>query len=344
MDPISIFVINYNGENILLETIQSLKDQDYPVKSITLIDDGSTDNSIRLVKEKFPQIKIIDMGYNTKSLNKLRRLAVDTAQSKYVFITDNDIILEKNCLSALADIMEGDPKIGICTPRLMYYSDKEKINISWTKLHYLCNSISPKRDTYSHPGIIPEETVGGGVMLIDKEKIKKIGSIDDSLPMGWGDDAEIYIRMKIAGFKTLHIPSAAGYHYAKEWTKKRTYRAFGQVYNRWFIILSMYQIKTIILLLPAFIVYELFLFFMLILKGLAWIYITATVNLIKNINFVLKRRKFIQSTRSVKDKAFLTAGQLYVPPAHLSNPVYKIGISFLNKAFNLYWDSIENIL
>jgi GT2 family glycosyltransferase len=344
MEKLSIFIINYNGGDILLDVIKSLKEQDYSPISIMLIDDGSTDKSVSMVQQSFPDIEIHGFGYNTKSLNRLRRLAIDTANSRYVFIIDNDIVLEKNCISNLMSVMQRDNSVGVCTPRLMYYSDKKKVNISWTKLHYICNSISPKRDTYTVPESVTEDTVGGGIMLLDRNKVNEIGTIDDSFPMGWGDDADIYIRMKIAGYKTLYVPNAVGYHYAKEWSSGRSYRAFGQVYNRWVMIISFYQFKSIILLMPAFIVYDIFLFFMLLLKGLGLTYFKALLSFFKNFKKVLKKRKAVQLTRRVKDKDFLTVGPLYIPTAHLSSSFHKIGIACLNTFFLIYWYLVKYFL
>lgn len=340
MDLVNIFIINYNGEKVLRETIQSVKNQDYPNKTITLIDDGSTDRGVAIVQRDFPDVEIIGMGYNSKNLNRLRRLAIENSASRYVFIVDNDIVLEDNCLTNLMSIIKSSANIGICTPRLMYYEDRKKIYVCWTELHFLCTSISPKRDTYTPAESAPVDTVGGGVMLIDKDKIKEIGTINDSYPMGWGDDAEIYIRMKIAGYRTVYVPNAIGYHHIKEWSRKRYYRAYGQVYNRWAIILSMYQIKTIITLFPAFLVYELSLSIMFLLKKLPGVYLAANLSVLKHINILLKERQKIQSTRRVPDKEFLSAGPMYILPAHLTNPLYKSVLYNLNKIFQLYWKLI----
>jgi GT2 family glycosyltransferase len=344
MEHVSIFVINYNGENVLLETIQSLIEQDYPAKSITLIDDGSNDKSISIIQQHFPDIEIIGMSYNTGFPNKLRKIALETPKSRFVFLTDNDIVYEKTCLSRLIQTIQSHPNIGICTPRLMYYSNKTKNYVCWTLFHYLCTSISPLRDTHLPPDSSPIDTLGGGVMLVDKEKIKQIGNINDSYPMGWGEDAEIYARMKIAGYRTLYVPFAAGFHHAKEFVTKRKSRPFAQSLNRWNMILTMYQLKTIILVLPALILYEITTIIMLIPKKMAIPYINGFLKCVFNVKDIYIKRKSIQKTRQVKDKNFLTTGPMYVPKAYLANPLYKLGINCLNAVFSIYWHLISFLL
>lgn len=341
MDNLSIYIINYNGEKVLPETIRSLIEQDYPLKTITLLDDGSTDKSISETKKLFPNVEIIGFSYNTGFPNKLRKMALDTARTRYVFLTDNDIMYNPTCITELLKAMKSQDNIGICTPRLMHYNDRNKSYVCWTSFHYLCTSISPLRDTDAIPETHPIDTLGGGVMLVDKEKLDKTGTIDDSYPMGWGEDAEIYARMKIAGYRTLYVPDAAGYHHAKEFITKRVVRPYGQAKNRWHIMLTMYQIKTMILILPALFLYELITIIMLFPKKLAAPYIKG---ILQGFKGAMAKRKIIQKTRRVKDKDFLCAGPIYIPQAYLSNPLYKFGIGCMDRIFSAYWRLIRNFL
>jgi GT2 family glycosyltransferase len=344
MEPVDIFVINYNGEKVLSETLRSLKEQDYPETKITVIDDGSSDKSLAIVKKNFPDVSLIPLGINTRCLNKLRRMAIGKAVSRFVFVLDNDVVLAKDCLSEMVRCMTKDASIGICTPRLMYYDKRDKINISWTKLHYLCASISPNRDAEALKESTVTDTVGGGIMLLDSEKLKITGTSDDSYDMGWGDDAELYIRMNVAGFRTVHVPQALGYHHAKEWGEKRHFRAFGQVYNRMVIMLTMYQMKTLVLCVPPLLVYEFFLFSMLLLKKIPLLYFSANFKVIRNLKSILRKRRSIQATRRSRDRDFLTSGPLYVPPAHMTNRLFKAGVNFLSALFNGYWKLIRVFL
>jgi GT2 family glycosyltransferase len=344
MEPVDIFVINYNGEKVLPETLQSLKEQDYPEIKICVIDDGSSDKSIDVVRTNYPLLQIIAMPANTGKPHALRQMALGKAGSRYVFITDNDIVFDKNCLSRLMTAVKNSQDAGIATPRLMYEGDRNKINISWTKLHYLCASITPKRDTFSSPEAAPVDTVGGGVMLIDREKIKITGPIDESYGMGWGEDAEIYIRMNIAGIRTFHVPDAIGYHKTKGWSTGRMNRAYGQVYNRMVIMLTMYQLKTLILCLPPLLVYEFFLFSMLLLKKIPLLYFSANFKVIRNLKAILRKRRTIQATRRSRDRDFLASGPLYVPPAHMTNRLFKAGVNSLSALFNGYWKLIRVFL
>lgn len=345
-EPVTVAVINFNGEEILGETLTSIERLNYPDLNIILIDDGSTDRSLELVRKDFPDVRIIKMDVNTGRPNKLRNIGIMEAGNRLVFLVDNDIVFDRECLMQLAKTLESSPDLAICTPRLMYYDQPERINIAPTKLHYIGTSISPKRDRLIRDVEMdrPELTIGGGIMLIDKKKAIEIGLLDEDFPMGWGEDGEIYMRMRLAGFRTLYVPEAVGYHRPKEWKESRYQRAFGQVKNRWFILLTQYSIKTLILIVPALVVYEFFLLLFMTLKGIPHLYFKGNIDVIKNLGMIIEKRKAIQAKRKVSDRELLTTGDMYISPALIKNPVMKIGVRMLNGFFNSYWKIINKWL
>lgn len=345
-EPVTVAVINFNGEEIIGKTLSSIKRLNYPELTIILIDDGSTDRSRKIVEKNFPDVRIIKMGMNTMRPNRLRNIGIIESANRLVFLVDNDVVFDKECLKMLVETFESSPEVAICTPRLMYHDQPERVNIAPSALHYIGTSISPKRDALIKDVEIGglETTIGGGIMLIDKEKAVGIGLIDEDFPMGWGEDGEIYMRMRLAGFKTLYVPEAVGYHRTKEWRENRYHRAFGQVRNRWFILLTQYSIKTLILIIPALIIYEIFLLSFMTLKGMPHLYFKGNINVIKNLGRIIKNRRVIQATRKVPDRELLTSGDMYISPALLKNSVLKIGVRVLNGFFNGYWKVVERYL
>jgi GT2 family glycosyltransferase len=342
-EPVTVAVINFNGEEILGETLTSIERLNYPDLNIILIDDSSTDRSLELVRKDFPDVKIIKMDVNTGRPNKLRNIGIMEAGNRLVFLVDNDVVFDTECLRQLVKTLKSSPDIAICTPRLLYHDQPERINIAPSSLHYIGTSISPKRDALIKDAEMdaPEPTIGGGIMLIDKEKAIEIGLLDEDFPMGWGEDGEIYMRMRLAGFRTLYVPGAVGYHRSKEWKESRYQRAFGQVRNRWFILLTQYSIKTLILIIPALILYEIFLLLFMAFKGIPHLYFKGNIDVIKNLGRILEKRKSIQATRKVPDREALTSGDMYVSPSLIQNPFLKIGVELLNGFFNVYWKIVK---
>ncbi len=341
-EPVTVAVINFNGVDILGETLSSIKSLNYPDLRVILIDDGSTDRSVELVRRGYPDVRIYEMGRNTRMLNMLRNSVVREATTDLVFVTDNDVVFQPDCLKTLVEVMRSSEDIGLCTPRLMYMDEPERIYTDASRLHYIGTSISRFRGaSVDMKDALPESTAGGGIFLIDRRKAFEIGLFDEDYSLGWGDDGEFYYRMKIAGYKTFYIPEAICFHKAKEWSSLRHYRAYGQVRNRWHLLLIAYQLRTLIMIIPALIVYEILLLPFLTVKGIPHLYFKGNIDVIRNLGRILKKRKVIQATRKVPDRELLTSGDMYISPSLIQNPFLKIGVKLLNGFFNVYWKIVK---
>jgi GT2 family glycosyltransferase len=334
---VTVAVLNYNGRSFLEETLSSIESQNYRNIDVILVDDGSTDDSLSFVRERFPSVRIFEMGKNTKILNKVRNVALRSAQTRFVFLVDNDIKLKQDCLVVLMKTMQEKPEAGVLTVRVMYAGDSTRIYIDRNLFHYVCYSIDRKRGTYIVPGENqldePRQTFGCGIQLIDRSKAAQIGYFDESFVMGWGDDGEFHHRMNLRGYPCYAVPRAVVYHEAV----KGSPRVFGQLRNRWALLIESYEFRTIILILPALLIHEVSLLIFLILKGHGAEYFAALLSLFRSHKELLQKRREIQSTRVVADGAFMTSGPLYIPEGLKKKSILTLGFSFIDFILNAYW-------
>ncbi len=344
---IEVYIFNFNGRNTILSTIESLyKSVDVNI-SISVIDDYSSDDSLEMVRTRYPEIEIHRMEHNTKKLNLLRNKALNLAKSKFLFITDNDLNFDKSCLSELLKVMESDSAIATCTPRLMHWDQPNKVYTAGTKVHYIGAAISEQRDKIYDPtnDKYPSSNSGGGICLIRRDAALKAGGFDEKMLMGWGDDGEFYQRLLRAGYKCLYVPTAFALHENKIVDTIRKYRVVGQTYNRWLFILTHYSILLIILLIPVFIIYELVQAVFVLTKGVLVQYIQGNLLVIKNYREILDKRKFVQSIKVTSDKDVMFSGDLYVAPALIQKFGFiKIAISGLSSFLNIYWQIVRKII
>jgi glycosyltransferase involved in cell wall biosynthesis len=163
MEPVtvSIVIANYNGETVLPHTLESIKKSDYPLKEIILVDDGSKDKSIEIAQRVLPGIQIIPLGRNTARPNLVRNTGLKKVFSDLILLMDNDIILERDCISRLVEAYEKFSRPAICTPRLLYANDHRRIYTDGQQLHYLCQTIALNRNTQVNSAVhVMEETAG----------------------------------------------------------------------------------------------------------------------------------------------------------------------------------------
>ncbi|MBI2870622.1 MAG: glycosyltransferase family 2 protein [Candidatus Omnitrophica bacterium] len=341
-DPVGIVIINYNEGERLVEALASIKKLVTPVQEVVLVDDGSTDGSVEWAKQAYPGIRVIGPEKNMGNVSRLRNLGMGALRSNKIFITDSDIVLEPDCIEQLLEAHKRLPGAAILTPRLLYAEQKERIYADGQKLHYLCTTIAPSRNRSvgEAEGEITE-TAGCGIMLLDRTRLDGTCYFDEAIPWGWGDDGQIFRRAQLAGYGCYNVPQAVAFHYGKTRT---TERAQFQVQNRWSLILETYQFRTILLIFPALVLYEFFLFALLVSKGALGAYFRGNAAVLKNLPRIWAKRKRIAQIRTVGDRETLTSGPLYVSPALVANPFLNAALRAASAVFNFYWFCVRRFI
>ena len=347
-EPVTVAIINYNGMEYLKDEIESIKASDYPNISIALVDDCSTDGSVEFVKKYYPEVKIYQMEYNKRFLgkfplaNRVRNKVLQAAETRLIFLLDNDITLEVDCISKLVEAINELPDCGVCTPRVMYMEHRDTIYSDGAVLHYVGTSVVRNRNVkLSAEKEKPKYSVGCGIQLVDKFKAEKVDFTDENFVVGWGDDGEFHHRMNIAGFRCYNVPQAMVYHPKKD----SGFIPVAHVKNRWWIMLPTYSIKTIILTAPAVLIYEISLIFFLIIKGELKSYFISIKDVLFNFKKIMKKRKKIQTMRVIADRELIGSGNIFFATKNVGdNIILRMSVAMLIRFFDLYWKIIRKFI
>ncbi len=219
-----IIILNWNGKDDALECIKSLKKINYGNYKIIAVDNGSSDGSVFEIKEKHPEITIIE---NKKNLgfaggnNAGIKYAINNG-TDYVLLINNDTIVEEDFLDKLVKAGESDKKIGILGSKICYYDEPEIIwsaggNVNWLKnkgVHIGLNEI----DEGQYDKIKEVDYLTGCCLLIKREVIEKIGALSEDYFLYY-EDTDFSLRARNAGYKCVYVPSAKIYHKVSRSTK-----------------------------------------------------------------------------------------------------------------------------
>ncbi len=346
MENIDVVIVNYNGIRTILNTIQSIYDMEGLSPHIILMDDGSTDGSPQAVAQAFPEVEIIISEQNTKAVNKLRNRGMARARTDKVLLTDNDITFDPHCLREMINVMNSGQKVACCIPRLMYQEHPDRINMCGGKIHYIAAFISPERDKLlSEANLHTGFGVGGGIALFKREVFEAIGGFDEDYMLAWGDDGELQQRILLAGYQVQYVHSAFGLHEAKPFTKERHYRATGQIFNRWLLLLTHYDTRTLLLMLPMLLMYEIVQLCFFTIKGIPGLYFQGNLKLLRSIPLVWKKRQRIQAIKCVSDKEIVFSGPIFVVKSSsgLGRLVEHV-IHGISNILNVYWRIISPLI
>lgn len=218
---VSLVVLNWNKPDDTLECLASCVKTDYPNYEIILVDNASSDDSVARVKAAFPQVRVLvtpeNLGYaggnNVGMKDALERGA------DFVFLLNNDVVIEPDAVSELVRGAGAHPSAGILAPKVMYYDDRNVINSLGTSMDWLrmrprlgdCNS--PDDGRFDKP--VKRDILLGAALFLRRSTLERIGLIDEAFFI-FHEEADWCLRNLKAGSENVVIPSAVVYHKASK--------------------------------------------------------------------------------------------------------------------------------
>jgi GT2 family glycosyltransferase len=333
---LSVVIVNFNGLGTLPGMLASLWRHLIAIEEVIVVDDGSTDGSVEWLRSNAPGVRIVAFPANTGNLGKVRNAGLAAARGTHVFLTDNDIELLPGCLHRMLAVLQADKQVFCVTPRLMYHDRPEVLFQDGNGMHCLALGTGNKRGVaVEKAGVArPFRTCGGGLMLFDRAKLRQVGGFDTGYQHAWADDAELQLRGILVGFKCLHVPAAVATHHAKNHGFER---ARGQIYNRLRVLLTFYRKRTLLLMLPSLLIFEIGLIAAATAHGFAGVYFSAVRQAWRDRESILAARRELQWRRRARDTEVFWSGRFEVPGVVAPGPVVRRVLAVLRALFDANW-------
>lgn len=232
---ISIVIVNYNVEYFLEQCLNSVFAALKNVHGeVFVVDNNSIDNSVEMVREKFPTVHVIDNKENV-GFSRANNQAMRIAKGDYILLLNPDTVVEEDTFQKCVQFMDEHPdggglgvrmidgkgkflpesKRGLPTPAVAFY-----------KIFGL-SRLFPKSKTFGkyHLGYLDEfdtneiEILSGAYMFMRKDALDKVGLLDEDFFM-YGEDIDLSYRITQGGYKNYYYPETQIIHYKGESTKK----------------------------------------------------------------------------------------------------------------------------
>ena len=221
MEPlpkVGIVILNWNGLEDTSACLASLAAVDYPEVEVVVVDNGSTDGSPDHIRERFPEVMVLETGRNlgyAGGNNVGVRYALDRS-ADYVLLLNNDTEVAPDSLRRLVEAVEADPRAGVAGPTIYYHDRPELIwsaggAIDWRRgSTRMVGLDEPDRGQF---GVTPREVdfVTGCAMLIRREVLERVGLLDERFFLYY-EEVEWCVRARRAGYRILHVPAARIWH------------------------------------------------------------------------------------------------------------------------------------
>jgi GT2 family glycosyltransferase len=274
---VSAITLNWNQKGHTVECVESLKRLDYPDYGIIVVDNASTDGSVPLLREMFPDITVIqnkkNLGY-AEGFNTGIRHAFEKG-ADYFLILNNDTAIDKDALKELIKVAENDPMVGLVSGKVYFYDRPDVLQTVGKQEHPITivgrHIGMYEADTGQYDDIKERSFVDDVFLLVRRDVFQKVGGYDSNFFLYY-EETDWCARVRREGFKIIYTPAA------KIWHKEHS--STGGAYNP---IIDYYMARNRILFVRRNASTARFLIF---LFTLIFIYTPITIAL--NI----KRRKF----------------------------------------------------
>jgi hypothetical protein len=208
-------VLNWNGRDDTVACLHSLSHLDYPALHIILVDNGSTDGTLKAVEERFPDVTTIanreNMGF-AAGCNVGIRYSLSKG-ADYVFLVNNDTFFDPLALHYLVSV--ASPKVGMLAPKIYYANSPNRIWSIGGRRHPLTmEKVGDARgvvDDGRWNSPLERDYLTGCALLVSRQLFQEVGLFDERFFMYY-EDSDFSLRARSAGFDLLLVPLAKVWH------------------------------------------------------------------------------------------------------------------------------------
>jgi GT2 family glycosyltransferase len=212
---ISCIVVNWNRRELLRACLQSLARQDYADIEIIVVDNGSTDGSVELCEDGFlPRVRLIRNSEN-RGFCAANNQGIAAASGEFIALLNNDAEADPGFLTALVRLFEGRLDLGMAASKIVVWEDPGLIDKAGHLIYPDGQNRgrgTGERDLGQFDRVEEVLWPDGCAALYRKSMLDQIGGFDEDL-FAYGDDAELGLRARIAGWQCLYTPHAVARHH-----------------------------------------------------------------------------------------------------------------------------------
>ena len=221
---VTIVIPNYNNKELLNELLISISNS-ISLSNVVIVDNASKDDSVNLIKEKYPDVVLIENKTNMGFAFAVNQ-GIKLVKTEYVFLLNNDTVIEEDTISNLIKTINISPNIFSVSSKMIQYHNKHLIDdagdgytiMGWSKRRGYNKNI----EEYSKD----EEVFSAcaGAALYRTKIFEEIGLFDENFE-SYVEDMDLSFRARLHGYKSYYSSNALVYHHGSATTGSR-YNSF----------------------------------------------------------------------------------------------------------------------
>jgi len=210
MDRVSIVIPNWNGATLLAKLLEDLRGQTYGVDRVTVVDNGSTDDSVQVAKKA--GASVIELGGNTGFAHAVN-CGIRNSDSEWIAILNNDVSPHPDWLANLMEKLPGSQS-WFATGKLLDSQRHDRIDGSFDAVcrglcAWRCGHGRLDSPVWNQPREIQFAPFTAAVFRANL--FEQVGLLDEDFE-SYLEDIDFGIRCAAAGLSGLYVPAAVAYH------------------------------------------------------------------------------------------------------------------------------------
>jgi O-antigen biosynthesis protein len=235
MPDLSIIIVNYNVKEFVRNLLESLRSASENISAeIIIVDNASDDGSVELIRDKYPDVKLIANKDNV-GFGKANNMAMEIARGEFFLLINPDTIVREDTLVKMIGFMKQNENAGIAGCKVLNPDGTLQLACrrgfpgpwtSFTKVMGL-SALFPGSKLFARYNLTyldenksyEVDAVSGAFMMMRKSVYDKIGGFDSQFFM-YGEDLDLCYRTQKEGFKVFYFHETEIIHYKGESTKR----------------------------------------------------------------------------------------------------------------------------
>ena len=216
---IAVVILNWNGQKWLEKFLPTVIEKS-SMANIYIADNASTDDSISLIENDFPSVKIIQNQLN-EGYAKGYNDALKDLKEKYFVLLNSDIEVTDNWIEPIINLMEENPNISACQPKILDYNNKDSFEYAGASGGYIDNLGYPftrgrifdsiESDNNQYDDVKEIFWASGACFFVRADHFNEVNGFDNDF-FAHQEEIDLCWRLKIKGYQIMVHPRSVVYH------------------------------------------------------------------------------------------------------------------------------------